>query len=40
MLNCGDPQSTVKMPDSVAMMGPMVEPQPVSDRTLNSCTGT
>jgi hypothetical protein len=40
ILNCGLPQSTVNIPDKVAMMGPMVDPHPESDLTENSWTGT
>jgi hypothetical protein len=40
ILNCGLPQSTVNIPDKVAMMGPMVDPHPESDFTENSWTGT
>ena len=29
----------VRMPLRVAIMGPIVDPQPESDRTVNSCVG-
>ena len=34
------PTSTVRMPMPEAMMGPMVDPQPMSLRTTKSCMGT
>ena len=40
LFRSGLPQSTVNIPDKVAMMGPMVDPHPESDFTENSCTGT
>ena len=36
MLNMGVPQSTVKIPDSVAMIGPIVDPQALSDLFNNA----
>jgi hypothetical protein len=34
MLNIGMPQSTVRIPERVAMIGPMVDPQPESELIL------
>ena len=40
MASCGTPTSTVAMPSSAAVMGPMVLPQPKSERVTKDCTGT
>lgn len=40
MASCGQPMSSTRSPRREARMGPMVVPQGVSLRTMNSCTGT
>lgn len=40
MASCGQPISSTRSPKREARMGPMVVPQGVSLRTMNSCNGT
>ena len=40
MAKVGRPMSTVRTPSWLAVIGPMVEPQPMSLRVTKLCTGT